>query len=75
MVSHHYGALIGKNLEYQLGLIEALASEVPCEGEAPAESGRIGTGQQLAAFPRLKSRASSTVPSAWSLPSARLRRC
>ena len=24
-VSHHYGALIGRNLEYQLGLIEALS--------------------------------------------------
>ena len=51
MVSHHYGALIGKNLEYQLGLIEALASEVPCEGEAPAESGQNGTGQETRCLP------------------------
>ena len=36
-VSHRYGALIGRNLEYQLGLIEALSSGVPWEGEAPAE--------------------------------------
>ena len=33
-VSHRYGALIGKNLEYQLGLIEALSNGVPADSAA-----------------------------------------
>ncbi|MGB0068830.1 MAG: type I polyketide synthase, partial [Isosphaeraceae bacterium] len=33
-VSHRYGALIGRNLEYQLGLIEALSSGVPADSAA-----------------------------------------
>ena len=36
-VARGFEALIGRNLEYQFGLIEALSSGVPWEGEAPAE--------------------------------------
>ena len=73
-VSHRYGALIGRNLEYQLGLIEALSSGVPWEGETPPSTILIRLGRSLA-LPRMRFRASLTAHSAWSLPSARLPRC